>query len=72
MKDQQSYTSVFVVYLTIQVAARSTSPDVTTLFHAIVNFWRYKATLGETNFIESIKAPTFLEAVLAIDIIEIM
>ena len=32
VKDQQSYVSVFVAYRTF--AARSTSPDMTSLFHA--------------------------------------
>ena len=32
---------------------------------------RYRATSGETNFIERIKAPIFFEAVLAIDIIKV-
>ena len=34
VKNQQSCISVFVVYPTIQVATRSTSPDMTTVFHA--------------------------------------
>ena len=37
MKDQQSSISVFVACLTIQVATRGTSPDVTTVFHT----WAY-------------------------------
>ena len=40
------------------VANRSTSPDITTVFY------------GEGNNIEEIKAPIFLEAVLAIKIIK--
>ena len=31
--------------------------------------WQYRATPGEKKFIERIKAPIFLEAVLAIEII---
>ena len=34
MKDQQSYISFFAVYLKFEVPARSTSPDMTTVFHA--------------------------------------
>ena len=37
MKDQQSCVSVFVAYLTIQVAAKRISTDMTTAFHA----WLY-------------------------------
>ena len=35
----------------------------------IVYLLRYKVTSGERNFIERIKAPFFLDAVLATDII---
>ena len=66
--DQQSCRSTFVAYLTIP---RCTSPGVTEVFHA----WVYdrfieiqRTTLGEGNFIELIKVPVFLEAVLAKDI----
>ena len=56
-----------------QVATKSTSSDLTTVFQA----WpygrfiqrereRYRATAGERNFIEWIKAPIFLEALLAV------
>ena len=34
----------------------------------MVDLYRYRATSGERNFIEGIKAPIFLEAVLAIKI----
>ena len=34
MKDQQPYICVFVVYSSISVAARTTNPDVATVFHA--------------------------------------
>ena len=34
----------------------------------MVDLQRYRATAGERNFIEQIKAPIFLEAVLAIEI----
>ena len=37
MKDQQPSISVFIAYPTIQVATRSTSPDMATIFHA----WTY-------------------------------
>ena len=33
VKDQQFYISVFVAYPAILVAARSTSPDMTAVFH---------------------------------------
>ena len=33
VKDQQSFISIFVVYLTKQVAAMSTGPDMTTVFY---------------------------------------
>ena len=35
----------------------------------MVHLWRYRATSEERNFIEPIKAPIFLEAVLAIETI---
>ena len=34
----------------------------------MVDLWRYRASSGERNFVERIKAPIFLEAVLAIEI----
>ena len=34
----------------------------------MVDLWIYGATLGERNFIERIKAPIFLEAVLTMEI----
>ena len=51
-KEQQFCISVFVAYLTIpQVATRSTSPDMTTVFHT----WPYgkfvEITSGERNLI---------------------
>ena len=36
----------------------------------MVESWRYRATSGEKNFIERIKAPIFLEEVLAIQIMQ--
>ena len=55
--------------LQFQVATRGTSPDVTTVFHT----WAYGGFIKiqsnrERYFIEWIKAPIFLEAVLAIEI----
>ena len=52
-----------------QVATRSTSPYMNTVFHAwpYGRFIEIRATSGERNFIEWIKAPIFLEAVLAIE-----
>ena len=37
VKDQQPCVSVFVVYLTIPIATRGTSPDITMVFHT----WLY-------------------------------
>ena len=34
VKDQQSYIFVFVLFLTVLSTARSTIPDMTTVFHA--------------------------------------
>ena len=42
-----------------------------TVFHAwlyMVDLQRYRTTLGQRNFIEKVKAPIFLEAILAIEI----
>ena len=36
----------------------------------MVDLWRYRAPSGEINFVERIKAPIFLEAVLAIEIMQ--
>ena len=36
----------------------------------MVDLERYRATSGKTNFIERIKAPIFLDAVLAIETME--
>ena len=36
----------------------------------IVDLQRYRATFGETNFIKQVKAPIFLEEVLAIGIMQ--
>ena len=36
----------------------------------MVNLLRYRATSGEGNFIEQIKAPIFFEAVLAIEMMQ--
>ena len=63
VKDQRSCIFVFV-------ATRCTSPDVTTVFHTWVNgrFIEIQSNLRRKNFIERIKAPVFLEAVLVIEI----
>ena len=37
------------------------------LHGCMVDLQRYRATSGERNFIEQIKAPIFLEAVVAIE-----
>ena len=36
----------------------------------MVDLWRCRASSGERNFVERIKAPIFLEAVLAIEIMQ--
>ena len=53
-----------------QVATESTSLGVTAVFHtwAYGRFIEIQRTSGERNFIERIKAPMFVEAVLAIEI----
>ena len=54
----------------LQVAARSTSPGMTKIFHArsYVRFIKIQRNLRERKLIERIKAPVFLESVLAIKI----
>ena len=49
VKDQWSYISASGVYL---IAARSNSPDMTTVLHAgcMVDLLKYIATSGERNF----------------------
>ena len=56
----------------VQVARRSTRPDMKTAFHArsYGRFIEIKSNLRKKNFIERIKAPIFLEAVVAIEIME--
>ena len=36
----------------------------------MVDLWRYRAPSGERNFVERIKVPIFLEAVLATEIMQ--
>ena len=36
----------------------------------MVDLWRYRATSGEGNFIEQIKAPIFLEVLLAVEVMK--
>ena len=36
----------------------------------MVDLWRYRTPSGERNFVQRIKAPIFLEAVLAIEIMQ--
>ena len=36
----------------------------------MVDLWRYRASSGERNFVERIKASIFLEAVLALEIMQ--
>ena len=54
----------------LQVAARSTSPGMTKIFHArsYVRFIKIQRNLRERKLIERIKAPVFLVSVLAIKI----
>ena len=58
---------VYSTYQHIQVAARSTSLDMTAVFPARLNyrFLEIKIKPGKRNFTERIKAPIFLDAVLA-------
>ena len=58
MKEQQSYISVFVAYLTISSTTTTTSPDMirNSRNGRMIDLWRYRATSGEKNFIERIKA----------------
>ena len=69
MKDQQSYISVFVVYLTFQVV-RSTSQDITTVLQIYKYIDRYIVTLGGKTYMEKIKAPSFSKIVLEIEVME--
>ena len=65
VKYQQSYIIVFVAYSTIPSSNYEHQPDMTTTFHA----WPYGRLIEiQRNFIEQIKAPIFLETVLAIEI----
>ena len=70
MKDQQSIISLFVAYATIRCSNRRTGPDMATVFHIWLygRFIEIQSTSGERNFIERMKVPIFLEAVLAIEI----
>ena len=54
----------------LQLATKSTNPNVTTVFHArrYGKFIEIQSNLGERNFIERSKAPIFLEAMLSIEI----
>ena len=69
MKGQQSNISVFVAEH-FQVAPRSSSPDMTTIFHArpYGRFIGIESNLRRKKLIERIKAPIFLDAVFAIKI----
>ena len=70
MKDQQHYISVLVTYLTIPGSSQVDQPRHD-IFHTrpYGRFVEKKATSAVQIFIERIKAPLFLEAVLAIQII---
>ena len=64
VKDQQSCMSTFVAYLTIPSTNLGHNPRHDNSIH----IQRYRATSGERNFIERIKVPSFMEAILAIEI----
>ena len=69
VKYQQSCIFVFVAYQ-FQVVTRFTSTGMAAVFHMhdlMVDLKRYRTTSGERNFIDQIKAPIFLEVVLAIE-----
>ena len=70
MKIKQTCITVFVAYLTIQIATRSTSLGITTVIHAWTygRFIEIQSNLRRKKFTEQIKASIFLEAVLAIEI----
>ena len=65
MKEQQSYRSVLVTYLTFS-SGRQKCLGMTKVFHAKSN-GRF---IGERNFIEWMKAPIFLVAVSATEIMQ--
>ena len=67
MKGQQSNISVFVAEH-FQVAPRSSSSDMTGIFHARPYGRFIESNLRRKKLIERIKAPIFLDAVFAIKI----
>ena len=70
VKDQQSCISVFVAYLTIPSSNQEHQPRHQNDTPCMLDLQRYRATQGERNYIERIKSPIFLEALLAIEIME--
>ena len=68
VKDQQSCVSVFVACLTNPSSNWEHQPGRDNSI-PYMDVWQiYRDTSGERNFTERIKAPIFLEAVLAIEI----
>ena len=69
VKDHQSCISAFLAYLTIPTpGAPAQTWQQYSIRGRMVDLYRNRATSGERNFIERIKAPIFLEAVLTIEI----
>ena len=62
VKDQQSYISVFVFFLTI-IAATKTSPNMTTVFHARLHgrFVEIKSNLRRKKLYRTNQNSVFLE-----------
>ena len=62
MKDQQFCIFVFVACLTIPIATRDTSPDVTTVFHAWAHgrFKDIQSNLRRKEFQRTNKGSNFL------------
>ena len=69
-KSQQSCISVFVAYPTIPSSNYEHQPrhDNSIPLCPYGRFIEIQSNLGEKNFIEQIKAPIFLEAILVIEI----
>ena len=62
MKDQQSYISIFVAYLTFQVAARSISPDMAAVFYETPfgRFMKVQRNLGRKKLHGKNQGSSFL------------
>ena len=70
VKNQQFYISIFVANPTIPSSNCEHQPrhDNSFMHRHMVDLQRHRATSEERNFIQQIKAPIFLEAILAIEI----